>query len=78
LHTLDTVSDDENEERPLPRRTPSNILEEDSDIGESWAVKGDGGLEGSGGEKKEEGGVGVLGLLYQFQKAQTEGRKGNI
>ena len=75
---------DEDDVRPsMPRRTPSNVLEEDSDLGDSWAVKADAGFAGSGnkevGKKTGEGdGVGVLGLLYQFQKAQTEGRGPNI
>ena len=50
-------------------------------MGESWAVKADAGITGSGdgGRAKKDGdNVGVLGLLYQFQRAQTEGRAGNI
>ncbi|KIW05664.1 uncharacterized protein PV09_03528 [Verruconis gallopava] len=82
VQTLDADPDehDEDDVRPLPQRTPSNILEEDSDLGDSWAVKADVGIQGSSNkEKKAEGdGVGVLGLLYQFQKAQTEGRGVNI
>jgi autophagy-related protein 9 len=84
LQTLDGDPDehDEDDARPMPRRTPSNILEEDSELGDSWAVKADAGIAGSGNngsaKKAENDGVGVLGLLYQFQKAQTEGRAGNI
>ena len=73
---------DEEDVRPVPRRTPSNILEEDSDLGDSWAVKADAGLKSSGNngasKKADNEGIGVLGLLHQFQKVQTEGRAGNI
>jgi len=84
LQTLDGDPDehDEDETRPMPQRTPSNILEEDSDLGESWAVRADVGISSSGnngnGKQPEADGVGVLGLLYQFQKAHTEGRTRNI
>jgi autophagy-related protein 9 len=84
LQTLDTDPDehDEDDARPMPQRTASNILEEDSDLGDSWAVKADAGISGSGNKESRKAvdgdGVGVLGLLYQFQKAQTEGRGVNI
>ena len=84
LQTLDGDPDEHDEEdvRPVPRRTPSNILEEDSDLGDSWAVKADAGLKSSGNngasKKADNEGIGVLGLLHQFQKVQTEGRAGNI
>lgn len=84
LQTLDGDPDehDEDDSRPMPRRTASNILEEDSDLGDSWAVKADAGMRSSGndgaGKKNEGDGVGVLGLLKQFQKVQAEGRAGNI
>jgi autophagy-related protein 9 len=81
LQTLDGDPDEHDEDDPrpgMPQRTPSNILEEDSDLGDSWLVKADAGISGNGNEasggKVDGDGVGVLGLLHQFQKAQTEGR----
>ena len=57
--------------------TTSRIIEEDSNLGDSWRAgqlesdteEMDGDSSGADGK-----GAGVLGLLYQFQKAQTEGR----
>ncbi|TLD35067.1 APG9-domain-containing protein [Venturia nashicola] len=61
--------------QPRTRRTSSKIIEEDSDLGDSWAVKADAGMANEPQSAGSEGdGVGVLGMLYQFSKAQTEGR----
>ncbi|KAF1985884.1 APG9-domain-containing protein [Aulographum hederae CBS 113979] len=55
-------------------RMSSDVIEEDSELGESWRTPTGDGEED---ERDEEGkGAGVLGLLYQFQKAQTDGRGG--
>ena len=59
--------------------TTSRIIEEDSNLGDSWrtsrAAQLDSDTEDIEGEAGADGkGAGVLGLLYQFQKAQTEGR----
>ena len=59
--------------------TTSRIIEEDSNLGDSWrtskAAQLDSDTEDVEGESEADGkGAGVLGLLYQFQKAQTEGR----
>jgi autophagy-related protein 9 len=85
---LDADPDEHDEELPgppartLPQRTPSQIIEEDSELGDSWAIKADTENDNGGvneGQGVPEGdAVGVLGLLYQFQKAQTEGRGINI
>ena len=61
------------------QKTPSKVLDEDSELGDSWALRA--GAKDDGTEQRQDGvdgdkGVGVLGLLYQFQKAQTEGRPG--
>lgn len=82
---LDADPDEHDEEllgpgaRPTARRTSSKIIEEDSDLGDSWAVKAEAGQtnEAQGGGSDADG-VGVLGMLYQFSKAQTEGRGINI
>ena len=75
---------DEDRDQDLGRRDPvssSALLEEDSGLGDSWkaakaAVASEEGRAGpsSSGPPRED--AGVLGLLYQFQKAQTEGRGG--
>ncbi|KAI9653826.1 MAG: autophagy protein atg9 [Alyxoria varia] len=66
--------------------TSSAIIEADSNLGDSWkvaqAAASNGGDErsnfqgasGNGGQGGQD--AGVLGLLYQFQKAHTEGRGG--
>lgn len=79
------VEDTEGISSPRIRRstgaTPSGsagAVGEDSNLGESWKTtraagrdnEGEDNAEGVGGDH----GAGVLGLLYQFQKAQTEGR----
>ena len=64
---------------PKDGLTTSRIIEEDSNLGDSWrtsrAAQLDSDTEDAEGESGADGkGAGVLGLLYQFQKAQTEGR----
>jgi autophagy-related protein 9 len=65
---------------PVPQKTSSKVLEEDSELGDSWALRAQGKEEQDEGRNEDgvdgDKGVGVLGLLYQFQKAQTEGRAG--
>lgn len=76
---LKETDEDAQETSPLPHpMTSTTMLEADSDLGASWkttraatADDDDDTDEGTNG-----GGAGVLGLLYQFQKAQTEGPKG--
>ena len=59
-------------------KTPSRVLEEDSELGDSWALRAEGKEDPNAKREgvEADNGVGVLGLLYQFQKAQTEGRPG--
>lgn len=68
-----------------PRRregiSSSALIDEDSNLGDSWkaakaAIASEEGRAGpsTSGPPKED--AGVLGLLYQFQKAQTEGKGG--
>ncbi|KAF2402268.1 APG9-domain-containing protein [Trichodelitschia bisporula] len=70
----------EEEEGPVPAertgRSEQAAVEDDSELGDSWAVRADTGGEPERREPEAEGGAGagVLGLLYQFQKAQAEGR----
>jgi autophagy-related protein 9 len=55
----------------------SRIVEEDNNLGESWRTTLAAQLDGEGNDVDSERidkGAGVLGLLYQFQKAQTEGK----
>ena len=76
---LKEADEDAPEASPPPHpMTSTTMLEEDSALGASWkttraatADDDDDTDEGTNG-----GGAGVLGLLYQFQKAQTEGPKG--
>ncbi|KAI9797888.1 MAG: autophagy protein atg9 [Piccolia ochrophora] len=59
-------------------------LGDDSNLGESWKITRAGAHEDDGDDVDDvdtvtgEKGAGVLGLLYQFQKAQTEGRGGGV
>ena len=67
---------------PLQQPTTSKTIEDDSRLGDSWTAERPGGLRGvdddDSGEGADDGtdhnGTGVLGLLYQFQKAHTGGR----
>ncbi|KAI9798820.1 MAG: hypothetical protein M1825_004993 [Sarcosagium campestre] len=60
------------------------ILGDDSHLDESWKMTRAGTMEDDGDEDDDvdnmagEKGAGVLGLLYQFQKAQTEGRGAGV
>ncbi|KAL9093563.1 MAG: hypothetical protein Q9165_003958 [Trypethelium subeluteriae] len=62
--------------------TTSKMIEDDSRLGDSWTTEKPGGARGGGDDEDEEdgdedmeqGGAGMLGLLYQFQKAHTGGR----
>ncbi|KAI9874275.1 MAG: autophagy protein atg9 [Pleopsidium flavum] len=77
----------EDEEEALPETTqqPDGItssggMANDSNLGESWKTTRAGALDNDNGDEEDvreatsEKGAGVLGLIYQFQKAQTEGR----
>lgn len=90
-HTLDgdpaeVVEEDEDvpaQNRLNVPRTSSNLIEEDSELGDSWLLRGglaeDNGANLSGGEKDRRGERGgVLGMLRELQKAQTEDRGGHI
>lgn len=69
----------------LPRTT-SNLLEADSDLGDSWMLRGGEPADEEGREAREgeEGGgpargrVGVLGMILELQKAQKEVRGGHV
>lgn len=70
---------------PLHPITSSAMIKEDSHLGESWnttrpAAAGDSDEDGDEEDAlgREQGGAGVLGLLYQFQKAQTEGKVAGV
>jgi autophagy-related protein 9 len=94
-HTLEgdpaevVEEDEELAAQNLPNipRTSSNLIEEDSELGDSWLLRGGLAEENeanlSGGERErdrdrrgERGGV--LGMLRELQKAQTEDRGGHI
>lgn len=62
---------------PMQNLTSTRIIEEDSNLGDSWRTGEAGQLDAEEEEviDPERKGGGVLGLLYQFQKAQTEGRQ---
>ncbi|KAI9658736.1 MAG: autophagy protein atg9 [Bathelium mastoideum] len=68
---------------PTPQSiTTSKMIEDDSHLGDSWTTERPGGFRGGmdddeDGDEADDaghGGAGVLGLLYQFQKAHTSGR----
>lgn len=66
---------------PVAGSSGSGGLGNDSNLGESWKTTQATALDGEEDDEDEdvdavtgEKGAGVLGLLYQFQKAQTEGR----
>ncbi|KAF1808999.1 APG9-domain-containing protein [Eremomyces bilateralis CBS 781.70] len=78
---------DENEEQGLEerlaehdmQRTASNDVDLGADL-DSWQKDADSTDDEtpSGVNQAGDGNTGVLGLLYQFQKAQTDGRGGNL
>ena len=58
-----------------PRPTTSRILEEDSELGDSWRTDKAADVdEDMGGAPKNAEAPGVLGMLMGFQKAHAEGR----
>ena len=68
-------------ESPPQRVTTSKMIEDDSHLGDSWTTERPGELRGGDDDDDEDAddgpdqnGAGVLGLLYQFQKAHTGGR----
>jgi autophagy-related protein 9 len=61
--------------RPNIPRTSSNLLDEDSQLEESWIFKADDKGEG---EASAEPKVGVLGMLNEFTRPKTEARGGRI
>jgi autophagy-related protein 9 len=66
---------------PALPRTTSNLLEADSDLGDSWMLRG-GEPEAGDGETQQSDGVrnraGVLGMIMELQKAQKEVRGGHV
>lgn len=72
-HPIDGIAEDEGEQK-----SNSRMMEEDDDLGKSWAIRAEGdpneAFEDDDQNDGKTGGAGVLGLLYQFQKQQTEGR----
>jgi autophagy-related protein 9 len=67
------------EERPPVQRTSSAIIEEDSELGDSWAVRADAGEDaGRRGEDVPTAGDGIMALVKQFTNVQTRGRGINI
>lgn len=59
--------------------TPISLIEEDSELGESWLLRGGEGTDEAQrpiSDKGQRGGV--LGMLKELQKAQTEDRGGHI
>jgi autophagy-related protein 9 len=66
--------------RPNVPRTSSNLIEEDSELGDSWLVRGGPAEHDTSGPDRDARGQrgGVLGILRELQKAQTEDRGGHI
>jgi len=69
--------------RMSEQRTSSGLIDEDSELGDSWLLRGgvppdedaarrDAEMNGAGH------GAGVLGMLFELQKAQKESRGGHI
>lgn len=59
--------------------TSTTMIEEDSHLGDSWkTTHASPHDEDDAEDGAEGGGAGVLGLLYQFQKAQTEGKGAGV
>lgn len=74
---LQPVSDPDelDEAEPGPGQNPNRVIEEDSSFGDSWRTTRLAQTEDENEEEApDDNRGGVLGLLYQFQKAQTEGR----
>jgi autophagy-related protein 9 len=83
-HPMTDTIEDEEEEAPTQGREAGGAgsgegLADESNLGESWKTTRAGAVENDedeedGQEAVGEKGAGVLGLIYQFQKAQTDGR----
>ena len=84
--TVDLIEDDE--ERHIETNEQSSMegitgAVYDSNLGESWKTTQAGNVDEDNGEEgtqavKGDKGPGVLGLVYQFSKAQTEGRGAGV
>jgi autophagy-related protein 9 len=81
----DLVEGEENEtaEDDRPAGQSENLEEEQSHLGESWKMSKAGSIgevdDGARGPATNaENGAGILGLVYQFSKAQTEGRTAGV
>lgn len=71
-HQLDDEVAEADETLGQVPKTSSKVMEEDSQLGDSWALRAEGKEDTDDDGADDDKGVGVLGLLYQFQKAQTE------
>jgi autophagy-related protein 9 len=83
-HALDNdpieETDDSQHIKSHVQRTTSNLLDEDTELGESWLLKGGGASPGGSGRREDsdqEGAGGVLGMLMQFQ-GRPQGKGGHI
>jgi autophagy-related protein 9 len=63
------------QDRPNIPRTSSNMIEEDSELGNSWFLRGDDDEEGPE-EKRARGGV--LGMIREIQKVHAKDRGSHI
>jgi autophagy-related protein 9 len=78
----DTIEDEDEDAPPTQDAVAAELgerLTDEGNLGESWKTTRAGALdddedEDEGQELGGEKGAGVLGLIYQFQKAQTDGR----
>jgi len=78
-HALEDDVAEADETPGKPVRTSSKVMEEDSQLGDSWALRAEAKeATDDEGDEGDDNGVGVLGLLYQFQKAQTEGQRTHL
>jgi autophagy-related protein 9 len=82
----DLIENDEDEElppKPAMSGNSGNLDEEQSHLGESWKISKAGAVDDGedgvrGPAANAETGAGILGLVYQFSKAQTEGRAAGV
>lgn len=78
-HTLEDDVTEADETPAQPVKTSSKVMEEDSQLGDSWTLRAEAKeVTDDEGDEGDDKGVGVLGLLYQFQKAQTEGQRTHL